>query len=194
MENYKMGDPERIIKKVTNTPIMAFFALIVSIVFFIMFAFGVYAFTFDSTLAIVLSIVGGIFAPCFFLIYFFQKRKVKNNIKDVDLNRVRREIMEGVYEFDSNKTYFTRSFIMSNYYYGFIVEYKDILWVYDRVTYDPNTLTTIHDLAIYDNKGKKYFTTYQDIYIDEILKHNKNVLVGKENKAKYKEMIKGIKG
>ena len=194
MGEYKKGDPDRILKKVTNTPLMAKFALGVSIVFLLMLIYGLIAFTFDSTLAIVLTIVGAILTPSFFLIFFFQSRKVKKNIKDVDLNRVRSEILEGVYENDVCKTYFTRSYIMANFYYGFILEYKDILWVYDRVTYDPNTLITNHDLAICDNKGKKYFTTFHDSFIDEIVKHNNKVLVGKENKAKYKELLKEIKG
>ena len=194
MEDYKREDPDKLLKKITNTPIMAYFALGVSIIFFLMFIFGIISIFNDKILAIILFIVGSIFSISFFFIYFFQSRKVKSNIKNIDLEKVKKEILEGVISNGISKTYFTKSYMMANYYYGFIVEYKDILWIYKRSTYDPQTLVMLHDLAVCDNKGKKYFTIYEESFVDEILKHNKNVIKGKskENKEKYKELIKNI--
>jgi len=194
MEDYKREDPDKLLKKITNTPIMAYFALGVSIIFFLMFIFGIISIFNDKILAIILIIVGSIFSISFFFIYFFQSRKVKSNIKNIDLEKVKKEILEGVISNGISKTYFTKSYMMANYYYGFIVEYKDILWIYKRSTYDPQTLVMLHDLAVCDNKGKKYFTIYEESFVDEILKHNKNVIKGKskENKEKYKELIKNI--
>ena len=190
-----MNDAEKILKKVTNTPIMAMFALIVSIIFFLMMIFGIVN-VFHDGASIILIIVGGILAVTFFLIYFYQSRRIKKNIKGIDLEKVKKELMEGVVANDVCKTYFTKNYMLANFYYGFIVEYKDILWVYKRTLYDPNTLLPRYDLVVCPKNGKKLYTDYRDEFIDEIVKHNDKVLVGpgKENKEKYKELLKEING
>lgn len=193
MNEQKITEANKIIKKITNTPIMARFALLVSIFFLGICIYGLITIKGDSA-AIVFIVLGGLLSLTCFLIYFFQKRRVKSNIKGIDLENVRKEIMEDVSSNDKYKTYFTKSYMLSNFYYGFIVEYKNILWIYERDLIDPTTLIPHVDLVICTNKGKKYHIEYIDSFKDEIVKHNKNVLVGnnKENKEKYKEIIKEI--
>ena len=195
MNEYQKGDPDKILKKVTNVPAMALVLLIVSFLFLAMCIYGIVIVSRDKA-SVIFIIFGGILFLTFFILYFFQKRKIKKNIKDIDLERVKRDIMEGVISYDVNKTYFTRNFILSNFYYGFIIEYKDILWVYKRTLYDPNTLLPRHDLVICHKNGKKYYTEYSDDFIEKISKNNKNVLVGNDplNKEKYKELLKEING
>ena len=193
MNEQKITEANKIIKKITNTPIMARFALLVSIFFLGICIYGLITIKGDSA-AIVFIGLGGLLSLTCFLIFFFQKRRVKSNIKGIDLDKVRKEIMEDVSSNDKYKTYFTKSYMLSNFYYGFIVEYKNILWIYERDLIDPTTLIPHVDLVICTNKGKKYHIEYIDSFKDEIVKHNKNVLVGnnKENKEKYKEIIKEI--
>ena len=102
--------------------------------------------------------------------------------------------MEGVNDSYSSKTFFTKSYMLSNHYYGFIIDCNDMIWVYKRTLYDPQTLLPRYDLVICPKDGKKYYTDYLDEYIDEIIKRNKTVLVGNnpDNKEKYKEIIKEI--
>lgn len=192
MGEHKMEDPDKILKKVTNTPFMGVIALIVSIVFLLMCLYGII--TINESGAFIFVIVGGLLFIIFLSIYLFQKGRIKKNIKNIDLDKVRKEIMEGVVSFDFCKTYFTKSYVLSNFYYGFIIDYKDILWVYKRTLYDPNTLLPRYDLVICPKNGKKYYTEYYDAFIEEIVKHNKSILVGndRENKSKYKELIKNI--
>ena len=189
MEKYITKDPDKILKKVTNTPIMAKMAFCVSIIFLLMCIYGIVA-SFHDGYSVIFIIAGGVLFITFFFIYYFQSRRVKSNIKNVDLEKVRKDIMEGVIENDVCKTYFTRNYMLANFYYGFIVEYKDILWIYKRTTYDPNTLLENHDLVVCDKYGKKYYTLYNDDFLDIIVKNNKNVLVGKEHKNEYKELLK----
>ena len=189
MGEYKMGDPDKILKKVTNSPTMAKMSFCVSLFFLLMCIYGVFA-SFHDKYSIIFAIVGGVLFILFFIIYYYQSRRIKKNIKNVDLEKVRKDIMEGVIESDVCKTYFTRNYMLANFYYGFIVDYKDILWVYKRTTYDPNTLLQNNDLVVCDKYGKKYYTIYNDDFLNIIVKNNKNVLVGKEHKQEYKELLK----
>lgn len=191
MNEQKLKEANNIIKKVTKTPIMAKFTLFTSLFFLLLCLYGVVRISSDNA-AIVFIIAGSLLSLTCFLIYFIQKRKIKSNIKGIDLEKVKREIMSGVISNDKYKTYFTESYMLSNFYYGFIVEYKDIIWIYDRDLIDPTTLITTVDLVICTINGKKYHIVYLDSFVDEIIKHNKNVLVGndKETKDKYKEILK----
>lgn len=194
MKKIKIEDPERIIKKITEPPTLAKMALGFSIVSLIIFIVGLFLLPNDKEMGIVLIISGLSISILTFLIYFFKKMNSKNRMKDVDFDKIRKELIEGVVEDKPYKTYFTKNYMLSNYYYSFVIEYKDIVWTYKRVVYDFAGNIQSIDLAICLNNGKKLYAYYQEAYIDEIVKHNNKVLIGdtKENKEKYKEIIKEI--
>lgn len=192
MKELKIDDPDKIIKKITNIPIMGYFSLIISIICFGLFIFGIIEMINNDRAAILFVIVGLSLFLLFFFIFYYHKTRIKKKIKNIDLEKVRKEIMEEVVGDPIHKTYFTKNYMLSNFFYGFIVDYKDILWVRERVLINPYSPAPQTDLVIHLKNGKKEFTEYIESYIDEIVKHNKNVLVGDtlENKNKYKEMLK----
>lgn len=192
MNGRSLEDVEKTIKKVTKTPFTAIFALVMSIVFLISTIVGLVLISGNFTLAIVLILSTLPLSIIFFLIFFFQKRRNKRVMEKVDYNEIRRELSEGYDLYDAYSTYFTKNYMISHYYRGFIVKYTDILWVYSRHYFDPSKSLEQSDLAICLRDGSKEFLGDVKGLIDEIVKHNPNVMVGntKENKNRYKELVK----
>ena len=182
MEDNRITDPDKILKKITATPSTAKLALGVAILSLIGFIFGISALFFDTILSIVLLITCSIFFIAFYLIYYFQKKNNLKKMSSVNLNEVKSELISSGREIGAEGTYFTKNYIMSHYYNGFIVIMK--------LGYFTN-----NDLALYLKNGKPEFTIFHQDILDEIVKRNSNVLVGnsKENKARYKELVNEYK-
>lgn len=194
MKTERIEDVDKIIKKVTTTPFTAKFAFCIFILSFIGFLVGLFSVMTDIKLAIVLLIICGILSITFFLIYFFQKKGLKKKLKEIDIEDVKKELNEKVTHDDWNTTYFTEHYMLSNYSTTFIIKYTDILWVHDRDYVDASLNFVHHDIAIHLKNGKTEIVINHKDFIDEIVKHNNKVLVGKtkENKQKYKELLKEV--
>lgn len=140
-------------------------------------------------------IVGGIFALMFFVIILAKKIKSSRKLKSVDLKDVRSELLIGCNSYNKAKTYFTDSYMLSNYYYSFVVKYSDIAWIYKFEKRAQNGMKVGNDLVIRLKNGKKEYTTYDDNFCEEIEKRNKDVFEGYsiENNKRYKELVKEYK-
>ncbi len=193
MKEIKIDNPDKFLKKITNLPIMGYASLIVTLLGLGFLIFGIIDII-NNSAGIVFIIVGFIISIVFFLIFNYQKNKVKRFIKEIDLDKVKKELTQNVVGDSFKKTYFTKNYMLTNFYYGFIVDYKDILLIYERVLIDPNTLLPRSDLAVCLKNGRKEFTEYKDSFVDEIIKHNNKVLVGKDKIDEYKELVKKNNG
>lgn len=193
MKEIKIDNPDKFLKKITNLPIMGYASLIVTLLGLGFLIFGIIDII-NNSAGIVFIIVGFIISIVFFLIFNYQKNKVKRFIKEIDLDKVKKELTQNVVGDSFKKTYFTKNYMLTNFYYGFIVDYKDILLIYERVLIDPNTLLPRSDLAVCLKNGRKEFTEYKDLFVDEIIKHNNKVLVGKDKIDEYKVLVKKNNG
>ena len=191
MEKLEKNNIEKILKKVTSVPIMGYISLIVSILGIGLLIFGII--DIHNNYASIFYIIFGIIFSFFFFIYLFQRHKVKSNIKNIDIEKVKYEMIEGTINDSLYKTYFTKNYIISYFYCGFIVDFKDILWIYKKkladLDYDP---VKGYDLVICDKYGRKHSVPYSDLLFNTIVERNKKVLIGLEHRNEYNKMIKEI--
>ena len=185
---------DEILTDLKKLPKTAKIVLVFGIAFAIMFLVGlIFAFTnTDEMMAFVFILCGSIFSLMFFGILLGKKIKSNKRMKNIDLNQLRNELMQGVVEFEGTKTYFTNNYMLSNYYYTFVIKYSDIAWVYKHDKTNQYGTVLGSDLMICLKNKKKEYTTFGEAFIEEILRHNPNVLVGYsfENKKIYKNMCK----
>ena len=188
---------DEILIDLKKLPKTAKIVLVFGIAFAIMFLVGlIFAFTnTDEMMAFVFILCGSIFSLMFFGILLGKKIKSNKRMKNIDLNQLRNELMQGVVEFEGTKTYFTNNYMLSNYYYTFVIKYSDIAWVYKHDKTNQYGTVLGSDLMICLKNKKKEYTTFGEAFIEEILRHNPNVLVGYsfENKKIYKNICKDYK-
>ena len=143
----------------------------------------------------VLAIVFGIFAAMFFVIVWLKKIKSSKKMKNINMQELRSEIVQGCVSFDKCKTYFTQNYMLSNHYYSFVIKYSDIVWIYRHEKTTQNGVRVGADLMICLINGSKEYTIYNDAFCEEIVKHNPNVFesFSFENKKRYKDAVKAYK-
>ena len=192
MEELEKDKVEEVLNKATSIPTIGYVSLIVSIVGLGLLIYGII--DIHNNFTSIFYIVFGVIFSLFIFIYLFQRYKVKSNIKNVNLENVKIEMNEKTTKIGLYKTYFTKNYLISYFYSSFIVNFKDILWVYKKKSPNLSDSDNIdfYTIVIYDKYGKKYQVPDDEIILNTILDHNKNILFGyeKENRKKYKELLK----
>ena len=194
MEEEKVNADE-IIAKLKIIPKTAKFCLIFGIIFLIMGVVGIVMSLSEEPMGFVFIFCGFGFALLFFGIVFAKVLKSKNRLKNINEFELKNELNGGCVSFDKIKTYFTQNYMISNYYYAFVIKYTDIVWIYKLDKKTQNGTTIASDLMICLANGKKESTIYLEELCDEIEKRNNNVFEGftSENKKAYNEAVKNYK-
>jgi len=143
---------------------------------------------------VMMTIITLICAAFFMTIYGVKLYLGKRNLKGIDFNEIKNELVNNCISFPKMKTYFTNNYIISNYYHPFIIKYSDIIWMHpvDK-NYNGAYLGT--DLIMYTKDKRKAGFIFSEDIVNIILNHNSEILYGytPENRKKYKEIIKNIK-
>ena len=142
-----------------------------------------------------LLIMGIGFSVLFWGIFLAKKIKSASKLKNMNLDLIRNELLYGANSYSNVKTYFTQTYMLSNYYYAFAVKYSDIAWVYRFDKKSQYGALLASDLMIMLKNGKKEITTWSDVFVQEIFSRNPNIIVGYswDNRKKYKEICKAYK-
>ncbi len=185
--------PEMIIKQLKKKPKPAMLSLVSFIILFIIGIIGIFVFLKEDPLmkiiGVLLIFIGFFFGLILFVLYLVHMSKAKSNLRNIDFEYLKNELASGFTNYE-NKVYLTNNYVISNSISAFAVEYKDIVWVYklDRMY---NNYPIGLDVVINLLDGRNVSAPYYGGIIEEIEKHNPNVLVGysSENKQLYKERV-----
>ena len=185
-------NPDEVLKKFKKKPLIAYISIVISIAFFGLAIFGLIELINNDESAIIFLITGLAMSIPLFFVSLFHINKSKKNIASIDFNELKKELSGEVLGYHDYKTYFTKNYLISNYYYAFAVKYTDILWIYKDVGSSFITEGRYDNLVICLRNGKKAYLFNLKEFMDEIEKRNPKVLVGNaiENKKKYKELIR----
>lgn len=195
MDDKKVINPDEIIAKIKKLPKTAMICLVFGIIFAVGAIVGVIMMISGDDLGFVLIMAGVLFALMFFGIVLAKFLKSKSRLKNVNFYELKSEIAKDCKTYDNIKTYFTQNYMISNYYYAFVVRYSDIVWIYKHDKVNQNGTVVGEDLMICLANGRKEYTIYSELFCDEIELHNPNVFEGhsSENKKAYKEIVKNNK-
>lgn len=158
---------------------------------------GMYS-AFIGIFAVVLIVSGGAFIG-FAISRSFEKKIIKN----IGVEELKEELRDSsVLSFDKQKLYLTRNYIISGNGKFNALRYEDVVWTY-IMNQRTNGIETGIFLIIKNIKGKTYTIGHStknakenlELAIQEIMKKNKNALVGytTENMKMYNQMVKDNK-
>ena len=142
---------------------------------------------------IFLTIFISVWVIIFMSIYGVKYYLGKRNLKDIDFNEIKKDLLNNCISFPKMKTYFTNNYIISNYYHSFVIKYSDIIWMHPvEKYYNDSYMGT--DLVISTKNKRKETVLFSEDILNIILNHNSRILYGNtsDNKRQYKEIIKNM--
>ena len=107
---------------------------------------------------------------------------------------LKNELSNSCISYPNFKTFFTNNYIISYYYRSFAIKYSDIILMYPYAKYSSNGNYVSTDLWLKTKSKRNEGIQCNDEFIKIILAHNPSIMYGntKENRKKYKEIIKNI--
>lgn len=148
-----------------------------------------------------IGIVVIIFSLIFIIIYVSQLARLKSTLKKYDIEELKNELSNtDIEEFDKQSIYLTDKYIISTLNGLDVLEYKDILWMYNEKRRQNGILLGIWIIVCTADKKRIQIASSkkEDILIqimEKIKEKNNDILLGftSENNKAYKELVKKAK-
>lgn len=154
-----------------------------------------------STTLIGIGIGVAILASIFLIIYISQTVKLKSTLKKYNAEELKEELNNiNTNEYKKQSIYLTNKYIISTINGLDVLEYSDILWVYNEKRRNNGIVVGIWIMACTKNNKRIQIASAmkEDILIEimaKIKERNQDILIGftNENSKQYKELVKNIK-